>query len=70
MSVCAFKKGGKCVPLTRDNCTGCTFFKTNKELEEGRLKAKERFESLPDDVQARILDKYYQKPLKTGGDRR
>ena len=62
MNVCALMRGGKCSSLRRKNCNGCTFFKTEKQLREGRQKARERLEALPDDDKKWIKDKYYRGP--------
>ena len=59
MKVCAFKKDKGCTVLNRDTCKGCTFFKTERQLEEGRKKARERVNSLPDEVKHHIKHKYY-----------
>lgn len=56
---CVFDKDAyTCAALTRKQCIGCSFFKTKKQLEEGREKAEEHIESLPGDVQDKIAKKY------------
>lgn len=59
MKVCAFKKDNGCTVLNRADCNGCAFFKTEKQLEEGRAKAMERVNSLPEDFRHYIKGKYY-----------
>jgi hypothetical protein len=59
MNACTFNKGGKCSILGEKNCEGCSFIKTDKQLEEGRAKAKERIDSLPAEAKKSIMDKYY-----------
>lgn len=58
MVKCVFEHGTKCVALTSKRCEGCHFRKTEKEAEEGRKKAKRRINSLPEEMQNYIRDKY------------
>lgn len=55
---CAFEFGNKCVALTAKECKGCHFRKTQTEIEKGRKKAKKRINSLPEETQAYIREKY------------
>lgn len=57
MNKCAFDKGYKCSALTTKECAWCKFRKTKQELEEGRRKAMERIETLPNKYQ--IIEKYH-----------
>lgn len=59
MVKCVFEHGTKCVALTTKCCEDCRFRKTKKEAEEGRKKAKRRINSLPEETQAYIRNKYY-----------
>lgn len=56
---CAFELGNKCVALTTKECEGCNFRKTQAEIEKGRKKAKKRFNSLPEELQTYIKEKYF-----------
>lgn len=58
---CVFDFGRKCVALTEKKCKDCRFRKTQKELKEGRKKAKKRIASLPEEQQTYIREKYYGK---------
>lgn len=58
---CAFDFGYKCVALTHKNCVGCHFRKTKKEVEESRKKVERRIDSLPEEQQQYIREKYYGK---------
>lgn len=62
MKKCVFKKNSKCSVLVNGVCQNCSFCKTQRQLEEGRRKAKERIRSLPKDESAYIYDKYYSDP--------
>ena len=64
MNLCAFNKGTNCSVLGDKNCNGCSFFKTVLELEEGRVKAKQRIDSLSAEAKQSIMDKYYHKAVK------
>lgn len=56
---CAFDEGKKkCRALTKKECKGCRFFKTEEELAAGREKAEERIKSLGAEDQVAI-DKIY-----------
>ena len=59
MNDCVFCKGNKCAALSEKQCIGCHFYKTDKELKEGRQKASERIRTLPPDIQTHIHQKYY-----------
>ena len=59
MTGCCFKREeGKCAVLTRKVCKGCSFYKTWRELNEGREKALERLISLPLEVRNPLIQKY------------
>lgn len=59
MKNCVFDKGNICAALTTHNCEKCSFCKTEKELIDGREKARERIESLPKKQYDAIQQKYY-----------
>lgn len=59
MSNCVFDKGKKCAALHSHDCEKCSFKKTGRELVEGREKARERLESLPQEQYDAIMKKYY-----------
>lgn len=59
MDVCTFNKEGICSILKGTACKKCSFFKTEKELQEGRAKARESIEALPPQRLADIVAKYY-----------
>lgn len=59
INVCTFNKEGTCSILRSKNCKKCSFFKTEKELQEGRAKARESIEALPPQQLADIIAKYY-----------
>lgn len=58
---CVFDHGIKCVALTEKCCEDCRFRKTKKEVEESRKKVKKRINSLPEEQQRYIREKYYGK---------
>ena len=60
MSECAFENdfNGECSAMTEKKCQGCKFRKTKDELEEGRKKARERFDALPLDLRTYLKQKY------------
>lgn len=64
MTECVFIRDGKCIALTAMKCKNCAFRKTRAELAAGRKKARERIESLPDDMQFFIRNQYHIKPIK------
>ena len=48
MDKCAFDKSKEiCAILTCKNCLACGFYKTKREVIEGRAKAMERLNSIP-----------------------
>ena len=55
---CAFDKGAGCAALREKQCDGCSFYKTQAQLTEGRKRADERIESLPVEQQVYIKHKY------------
>lgn len=55
---CAFNHGRGCGATTRDNCEGCTFFKTREQVAESREKSERRLKSLPDEQRMHIGIKY------------
>ena len=60
---CAFDCHGKCVALREQRCAGCNFYKTEDELEAGRVKAAARITRLEPSLKQHLKRKYY-------GDRR
>lgn len=64
MNLCTFDNGKTCSVLRRGNCKGCSFFKTEEQLLEGRAKARERLFSLPKATQVWIQEKYRCKHIK------
>ena len=67
MNNCAFDNGNKCIALCKKQCVGCTFRKTEEEVQEGRRKAKERIKRLPLITRIYITRKYYSKGSVNGG---
>lgn len=59
MNNCVFDKGKGCSALTEKECFGCRFRKTEKDLKQGRLKAKIRLLNLPTEALNHIFRKYY-----------
>ena len=59
MKKCAFDRDNTCTALTKKQCLGCKFRKTEEELREGRQKVAERLDSLPERQQIHIARKYY-----------
>jgi hypothetical protein len=59
MSKCAFEYGEHCLALTKKNCTGCRFKKTEEQLEAGRKKAQLKLLMLPKRKLNAIRSKYY-----------
>ena len=64
MDVCTFARERGCTILNRNNCDKCSFFKTEKELREGRAKAMERIEALSPEQSHSIKEKYYGKGFR------
>ena len=64
MDVCTFSRLNGCSILNRANCKNCSFFKTEKELREGRSKANERIEALSPEYSHSIKEKYYGKGFR------
>ena len=64
MDVCRFAKESGCSILNRKNCEGCSFFKTEKEMREGRSKAMARIETLSPEHSHSIKEKYYGKGFR------
>lgn len=58
MNLCTFSKGDSCAVLKREDCCGCSFFKTDSQLALGRDRARALLEALPVDQQVRIKNKY------------
>ena len=56
---CAFDHGHSCAALNIKKCKGCSFFKTETELEEGRRRSQERLKTLSAIEQKRIYDSYH-----------
>lgn len=61
MIKCAFDREEKCKVLTVKECEKCTFRKSKDELNEGRERAKDLLERLPQEHREAIYDKYYRK---------
>ena len=59
MDKCVFDNGRKCEALRKKKCEGCTFYKTEDKLNEGRWKSFERIDSLPEKQRLHIIRKYY-----------
>ena len=59
MKTCAFENGTECEALREKNCLRCPFYKTEKEAEESREKARKRLQNLPKATQILIHRKYY-----------
>lgn len=59
MDNCIFEKGNECNALREKKCEGCSFYKTEAELIEGRRKAQERIDSLPEKQRIHIIRTYY-----------
>ena len=55
---CAFFKNSGCIALHRENCDGCTFFKTHEQLAAGRAKAAEMMAAMPEEKQMYYRAKY------------
>ena len=59
MKDCVFNNGNDCSALNDKDCRFCTFCKTEAELKEGREKALERINNLPNAQKTHIIRKYY-----------
>lgn len=59
MNKCAFDCDNSCSALTKKQCIGCRFRKTEQELKESRYKVADRLDSLPERQQIHIARKYY-----------
>jgi hypothetical protein len=59
MEKCAFEKPHHCSALREKMCEGCSFRKSNEELNEGRRKAIDRINSLPTPKKSRIIRTYH-----------
>lgn len=59
MNYCAFDLDNKCAALSKKQCVGCRFRKTEQELNDGRQKAIDRISNLPRSKQIHISRKYY-----------
>ena len=51
--------GSKCNALTTTDCEQCVFYKASGHVQAGRLKAKQRIESLNTATREYIMKKYY-----------
>lgn len=60
---CAFDYHGDCVALREKQCKGCSFYKTEEELNEGRKKAARRLVEV-DDAERIMFRKYYSEGSK------
>ena len=60
MKDCAFDKSGYCTILRKKGCEGCSFKKTKEELIEGRQRAMERINALPNPKKYYIVHKYHE----------
>lgn len=58
MNNCVFARGNECDALKTKQCAGCSFCKTKEELIEGRQKAVDRINNLPEKVRKHIIHKY------------
>ena len=59
MNKCAFDRDGVCSALSKKQCVGCHFRKSEQELNNGRAKAARRVSKLPQSIQIHIARKYY-----------
>lgn len=59
MSNCVFDNENSCRVLNEKDCLGCSFFKTEEALKEGREKAAIRIAQLEPEFQAHIRHKHY-----------
>lgn len=59
ISDCAFNKKGECTVLKETKCNKCSFRKTQKQLDEGRKRAKRRINALPTVERESIKKKYH-----------
>ena len=57
---CAFDKGAGCAALREKQCDGCSFYKTQAQIAEGRKRAEERIASLPEAQREHIKLKHKQ----------
>ena len=56
---CAFDKGESCKALKEKTCLGCSFYKTQQALDEGRDKAAIAVSNLAPKLRNHIRGKYY-----------
>lgn len=64
MNNCFAYKNRECIALKETKCKDCNFYKTKKEVEEGRKKAIERIKSLDKETRERINETYYDGKLE------
>lgn len=60
MTKCVFDHGSECEALTHKHCAGCAFYKTARQLNEGRHKAEERLGHVENGLA--LYKKYYVAP--------
>lgn len=58
MKKCVFDNPRNCSALTQKKCTGCHFYKTEKDLQNGRAKAQDRIAALAMLTRLKIAEKY------------
>ena len=56
---CFAYKPRSCIALTKKNCDGCNFYKTEAEVKAAREKAMARISTLDPETQERIANAYY-----------
>ena len=59
MNKCVFDNEDSCRALKEKDCLGCSFFKTEEALKEGRNKAAIRASQLEPEFQLHTRHKYY-----------
>lgn len=57
--ICAFDNGNSCLVLNEKTCSGCTFYKTEEQLNEGRKKVDRLLKRLPPEQQRHYDEKYH-----------
>lgn len=59
MDKCFADNGSKCTALTFKDCEGCTFFKTQEQVEESEKKAMNRINSLGERMKNSVINTYF-----------
>jgi len=68
MTKCAFSEGSECTALAQKQCAGCAFYKTARQLNEGRQKAESRLDHIADGLA--LYKKYHVAPYAEASDGR